>query len=165
MLEIVIVPNPILKKRAAVVEKFDSETKKLIAAMQETLDHNPRRGVGLAAPQVGFSQRILLAKDGRVEGAATFVLVNPEIIKKSSQTDLDYEGCLSIPDVFGLVERHLKIVVKAQNPLGRKITLKTAGFFARILQHEIDHLDGILITDKIVGRILNEEEYKKITET
>lgn len=164
MLNIVTVPNPVLRAKAQKVGPINGEILKLVDEMRDTLENNPRKGVGLAAPQVAKPLRIILVKDGREEKANTFVLINPEITKRSKETDCHYEGCLSIPDTYALVERSLKIVFKAQNPKGQNLTLKAADFFARVIQHEVDHLNGILITDKSKGKILNEEEYNKIEE-
>lgn len=161
MLKILTVPHPILRQKARVVEKIDNKILAAVKEMTETLHKNPRKGIGLAGPQVGLSLRILLAKGGRSESSVTHVLINPEIIKISKETESAYEGCLSIPDAYVQVERSLKIVVKALNKSGRKITLKASDLLARVLQHEIDHLDGILIIDKVVGKILTEEEYNK----
>lgn len=162
MLKILTVPDPILRQKAKKVAKIDPSVQKLIEEMIETLKNNPRKGVGLAAPQVGTSWRIILAKEGRAESSAIFPLINPEIVKRSKETELEFEGCLSIPDIFGKIERSARVVVKGQNRFGKNITLKAAHLFARILQHEIDHLNGILITDKIVGKTLTEKEYDQL---
>jgi len=163
MLNIVTVPNPVLRKRAEEVTNIGSETSKLIDEMIYTLENNPRKGIGLAAPQVGRSLRIIIAKSGRKnDEAITYALVNPEIIKRSDDVEPDYEGCLSVPNTYGLVERSKKVVVKALNRNGKKITLKASGLFARVLQHEIDHLEGILMTAKSVGKMLTEEEYNEL---
>lgn len=166
MLNIVTVPNPVLKQRAKEVAKIDAKTVKIVDEMLATLEDNPRKGIGLAAPQVGLSIRIIIVKSGRKnDGAVTYALVNPEIIKKSPETEMEFEGCLSIPDTYGQVERSTKVVVKALNKGGKKITLRASNLFARVLQHEIDHLDGILMTDKIVGKIITEAEYDKMIES
>lgn len=165
MLKIVTVPNPFLRQKAKGVEKIDNKILKIANEMLETLEKNPRRGVGLAAPQVGLSLRIILAKDGQRENSVVHALINPEIIKKSAEVEIDYEGCLSLPDTYAQVERSIKVVVKALNKNGQKVTLKASDLFARVLQHEIDHLDGILITDISVGKILTEEEYNKLIES
>lgn len=164
MLEIVTIPNPILRQKAKKIEQIDDDVQNLIDAMLETLEKNPRGGVGLAAPQVGFSRRLLLAKNSREKDGKMYPLINPEITNRSQETGLAFEGCLSIPEVWGQVERSLKIIVKAENRMGKKITLKAAGFFARVLQHEVDHLDGILITDKMVGKTLTEKEFDELAE-
>lgn len=164
MLNIVAVPNPVLSKKSQEVKKIDGEIKKLVEEMVDTLENNPRKGVGLAAPQVGKSLRIIIAKSGRGGQASTHALINPQIIKWSSQKELDWEGCLSVPDTYGRVERAQKVVVRALNKSGKKVTLKASGLFARVLQHEIDHLDGILITQKFVGQVLTEAKYNKMVD-
>ncbi len=161
MLKIVTVPDPILRETAEKVDKIDTEVRNLIAQMRETLEKNPRGGIGLAAPQVARSKRVIIVKDGKEKNSITYALVNPEITKTSTESAEAYEGCLSIPDTYCLVERPAKVVVKALNQNGKKITIKAADLLARVLQHEIDHLNGILITDKSLGKILTEEEYNK----
>lgn len=162
MLEIVTVPNPILRQKAKIVEKVDDKILKIVGEMVETLEQNPRKGIGLAAPQVNLSLRIILARKGRVENAPVQALINPEIVKRSEAVEIDFEGCLSLPNTYARVERSIKIVVKALNKNGQKITLKASDLFARVLQHEVDHLDGILITDKALGKTLTELEYSKL---
>lgn len=165
MLKIVTVPHPVLRKKAKAITKIDDRIRQIIQEMTETLENNPRQGVGLAAPQVNQSLRIILAKSGREEDSIIHILINPEIVSTSEQKEDSFEGCLSIPNTYCLVTRHKKIVVKALNPRGAKITVRCAGLFARILQHEIDHLEGILITDKAVGEILTEEKYNKLLDS
>lgn len=164
MLNITTIPDPILFKRAQTVKKIDGEIKKLIDEMVDTLENNPRKGVGLAAPQVGKSVRIIIAKSGRGGQADAHALINPEVVKVSGKKELDWEGCLSVPDTYGRVERAQKVVVKALNKGGKKVTLRASGLFARVLQHEIDHLDGILITQKVAGPVLSEAEYNKMVD-
>jgi peptide deformylase len=89
------------------------------------------------------------------------VLINPEIFKASSELELDIEGCLSIPHTYGYIRRHRWIKVKALGERGQKREFKAEGFYARILQHEIDHLEGILFTDKVVGRLYTAQELEK----
>lgn len=161
MLKIITVPNPILRGIAEKVDKIDTEVRNLITQMIETLEKNPRGGIGLAAPQVAISKRVIIVKDGREKSSVTYALINPEITKTSTDGAEVYEGCLSIPNTYCLVERPTKVVVKALNQNGKKITIKASDLLARVLQHEIDHLNGILITDKSLGKILTEEEYNK----
>ncbi|MFC1756314.1 peptide deformylase, partial [Patescibacteria group bacterium] len=94
------------------------------------------------------------------------VLINPVLIKTSHEKDLDWEGCLSIPDTYALVERPIKIKIEAHDVHGKKFKLKAKGFFARVIQHEIDHLDGRLITDsdKLIGKTLTQKEFDKMIE-
>ena len=131
--------------------KLDKIHKKLIEKMKKTLTKE-KTGVGLAAPQVGKNLRIIVA----VLGKKTIVFINPEIITHSETTNQDEEGCLSIPKMFGTVERWNKIELKFYD---EKFSLKTrilTDFDARIVQHEIDHLDGILFTDKVIGELETE---------
>lgn len=170
MLAIRSLPDPILRRRAEKINRIDEGILKLIEAMKDTLANNPRKGIGLAAPQVGQSLRLILAKDGREEGATTFVLVNPQIIRYSKEMETAWEGCLSIPDpknglLYCQVNRPVRVVVTALNPKGEKVTIKAAELFARVLQHEIDHLEGILITDKAIGHTLTEQEYDRLTDS
>lgn len=137
--------NPILRKKAVAV-KFSEETKqltRLFKDMAETMLAND--GIGLAAPQIGISKRIIAVntKDGVI------VLTNPVLSKKSWKKEIDEEGCLSIPGVFGLVSRHHSVIVTALDTAGVKICFPAKGLFARVLQHETDHLDGILFIDKM----------------
>ncbi len=150
--EIVTVPDPVLRRKAQKVRQFDAELQQLIEDMVETMRAAP--GVGLAAPQVGVSQRVIVVEYGEDEDESRpprlYVVVNPEIVEVSPETEMGVEGCLSIPELVGEVERHQRIVVKGQNRRGQPIKLKLQGWVARIFQHEIDHLEGILFTDRAV---------------
>ncbi len=128
--------------------KLDKTHKKLIEKMKKTLAKE-ETGVGLAAPQVGKNLRIILA----VLGKKTTVLINPEIITHSKTTNKDDEGCLSIPNQFGIVERWNKIELKFYDEKFLPKTRILNDFDARIVQHEIDHLDGVLFTDKVIGEL------------
>ncbi len=169
---IVTVPDPVLNKKCQKIEEFDDETKKLGKDLVETLLNakNPE-GAGLAAPQIGILKRVIVVRkfmsnplDPYKELSQEFILFNPEVISHSPDKETDWEGCLSIPDTYGKVERPKKVKVKAQNQNGEEITLNASGFFSRVIQHEIDHLDGILFTDKTVGKVLNEEQLDKLYE-
>ena len=141
VLEIRKAGDPVLKKQALPVERIDKKIKKLLDDMAETMYQAD--GVGLAAPQVGVSQQIIVVDigDGLVE------IVNPQIVQ-SEGCEIGAEGCLSVPGVFGDVERFTAVTVEGLNRGGRKIKIKAEGFFARALQHEIDHLQGILFIEK-----------------
>jgi len=158
--EIVFVPDVVLRKKAKTVTKFDEKLQTLIDDMVETMRAAP--GVGLAAPQVGVSERIIVVEyyeneedeedgDEETEKAPApkrlYTLVNPEITRKSIDEEEGTEGCLSVPGYLGDVNRHLAITVKGQNRHGQPITLKLKDWTARIFQHEIDHLNGVLFTD------------------
>lgn len=165
MTKIITVPNPILRQKAEPVSNFDDDLKEIIKEMVATLNNSGNAkegviGVGLAAPQIGIGRRIVLARkvSGRGEDGPVIVLVNPEIVKFSSVKEVGYEGCLSIPNTYSQVERAKWVKVEAYNEKGDKVGFKAERFFARILQHEIDHLDGILFTDKSFGRLYTAEE-------
>lgn len=149
---IVTVPDPVLRRKAQKVRQFDADLQQLIDDMIETMRAAP--GVGLAAPQVGVSQRVIVVEYGEDEDEdkppRLYVVVNPEIVEVSAETEMGVEGCLSIPDLVGEVERYRRIVVKGQNRRGQPIKLKLQGWVARIFQHEIDHLEGVLFTDRAV---------------
>ncbi|MCK6526576.1 peptide deformylase [Myxococcota bacterium] len=161
ILPIYEVPHPILKQKAARVEVVDDEIRKLIADMAETMYAAP--GVGLAAPQVGVSKRVLVADvpvgadgvadagdDSRPEsrGADLLALVNPEIVESRGETRYD-EGCLSVPDFVEPLKRSAEIVVTGQDREGASVRIVARGFYAVVLQHEIDHLDGVTILDRV----------------
>jgi peptide deformylase len=145
-------PDPILREKAKRVKTFDAALRRLAADMFETM--HASNGVGLAAPQIGLSIRLLVAElvPNKEENEPGFkvALVNPEIVKMDKEMLQGYEGCLSIPGWIGEVPRHASVTVKAQTPEGKEVRLKAHDYFARVLQHEIDHLDGILFTDRIV---------------
>jgi len=155
ILDIVCVPDPILRRKAHKVTDFGKDFQLLVSNMIETMRDAP--GVGLAAPQVAVSQRLVVieyADDEDEENEETvsiakklYVLVNPEIVEKSEEMVLGVEGCLSVPELVGEVDRYEGIVVKALNRHGKPIKIKAEGWLARIFQHEIDHLDGIIYTD------------------
>jgi peptide deformylase len=148
--EIVTTPDPILRKKARKVTDFGPEIQRLIDDMVETMREAP--GVGLAAPQVNVSQRVIVVEygDDEDEEAPTklYTLVNPEITRSSTETILGNEGCLSIVGYQGEVERSLEVTVKALNRHGKPVKVKAKGWIARIFQHEIDHLDGVLFVDR-----------------
>lgn len=133
--------DPVLRKTARPVQKVDEKVVTLIRNMAETMYH--ANGVGLAAPQVGISKRVIVVDIG--EGL--YALINPEIIAKDGIQD-GPEGCLSVPGMTGEVMRSNHITVKALNEKGEPVILDAEGFFARAIQHEIDHLNGILFIDK-----------------
>jgi peptide deformylase len=148
--EIVTVPNPVLRKKARKVTDFGPELQKLVDDMIDTMREAP--GVGLAAPQVGVSQRLIVVEYGDDEDeeapSRLFAVINPEFTRVSSEVVPGTEGCLSIPNMVGDVERSVSLVVKGQNRHGQSIKIKAEGWLARIFQHEVDHLDGILFVDR-----------------
>ncbi|MBE3068283.1 MAG: peptide deformylase [Chloroflexi bacterium] len=149
--EIVTLPDPVLRRKARTVTRFDAELQTLIEDMIETLREAP--GVGLAAPQVGVSDRLIVVEypeDDEQEDAPKrlFVVVNPEIKETLAETEMGIEGCLSIPGLQGDVERSLAVTVKGQTRRGQSVKIKAKGWLARIFQHEIDHLNGVVFTDR-----------------
>jgi len=159
---IVTIPDPVLRRKAHKVTVFDKDLQTLIDDMVETMRDAP--GVGLAAPQVGVAQRVIVIEYGDEEKEDTpkklFTLVNPEIVESSAELETGMEGCLSIPRIQGEVERHTKLVVKATNRFGKPVKIKVSGWLARIFQHEIDHLEGVLFTDRAtqLWRLKEDEE-------
>jgi len=160
ILEIKEYDEPVLREKALPVEEITPEILNLIKDMAETMYIDS--GVGLAAPQVGISKRIILV-DG--EEGGLIVLINPMIIKCEGEVVAE-EGCLSVPGIYSQIKRSLKVTVKALNENGDSIEITKEGLTARALQHEIDHLDGILFIDRI-GRmerqiLLNKMKKKKL---
>lgn len=151
---IVTLPDPVLKRKARAVTKFDKELHSLLNDMVETMREAP--GVGLAAPQIGLSDRIAVIEyfekeeDEENEDAPkkVWAIINPEIVHVSEETLMGVEGCLSIPGLVGEVERHAEVHVRALNRHGKPVKIKARGWLARIFQHEIDHLNGVLFTER-----------------
>jgi len=147
VLEILKYPHPKLKKKSLPVETIDDNLRRLIADMAETMYGAP--GVGLAAPQVGHSLRLaVIDVTPANEKKNLLVLINPEIISAEGECTWD-EGCLSVPDYNEDVKRKEKVVVRYQDPEGKTCEIETEGLLAIALQHELDHLDGILFIDRI----------------
>jgi len=152
--KIVTLPDPVLKRKAHTVTTFDKDLYTLLDDMVETMRDAP--GVGLAAPQIGLSERIIVVEyyakeeDEEIEDAPkkVWAMINPEIVKASDEMLMGAEGCLSIPGLVGEVERHVEVQVKALNKHGKPMKVKAKGWLARIFQHEIDHLNGVLFTER-----------------
>jgi len=141
--KIITTENPILRRKAKKVHRFDPSLQKLVDDMYETM--HAANGVGLAAPQIAQSIRVFVAEyeDHKV------ALFNPEVVKAEGE-ELGTEGCLSIPGYVGEnIRRATKILVKGQDVRGKSIRIPAEGWFARVLQHEIDHLDGVLFLDRL----------------
>jgi len=133
--------NKTLKQKSLPVKHIDAEVRSLIGQMKEVMRQN--NGVGLAAIQVGEPTRIIICEiDDKF-----YTFINPEIIKSFPETSVTEEGCLSLPNIYGEVERPKKIILKAINFDGKKMKMKAFGLLARVIQHELDHLDGILFID------------------
>lgn len=152
--EIVTLPDKILRQPARKVAAVTPEVRDLIDSMIETMRAAP--GVGLAAPQVAVGQQIIVVEyaeedEDQPEQPVTptlYALVNPEIVRHSRTTEFAAEGCLSIPGYMGDVERFESVTIKGLNRQGDPVKIKTQGWLARIFQHEIDHLNGILFIDR-----------------
>ena len=134
--------NKTLRQKSLPVRRINADARSLIEQMRKVMKQN--NGVGLAAIQIGEPTRIIVCEiDDKF-----YTFINPEIIKSFSETSVTEEGCLSLPNMYGEVERPKKISLKAINFDGKKIKIKAFGLLARVVQHEIDHLDGILFIDK-----------------
>jgi len=151
---IVTLPDPVLRRKSCPVTTFDKKLQTLIDDMIETMRDAP--GVGLAAPQVGISDRLIVVEyyeNQEAEEAEdetrkkVWAMLNPEIVKTSETKVLGIEGCLSIPSLVGEVERFEAVQIKGKNRRGQPMRVKAQGWLARIFQHEIDHLNGVVFTD------------------
>lgn len=155
--------HPVLQSPTMAVKKINSGVLRLLDDMIETMQE--AKGVGLAANQIGVSKKILVALITSADGEVKKVieLINP-VCEKAEGEELGIEGCLSVPGQYGEVPRAVKIAVRALNREGREVCLEAEGLLARILQHEMDHLDGILFTDKAV-RLIDPEELQSEEQT
>ena len=162
--EVITIPHPTLRKKAEPVTDFGAETQELIDDMIATL--HEESGAGLAAPQVNESQQIILVEFGSEEDESIpptlYITVNPKISRFSQEMVVGAEGCLSIPGFMGEVERAQEIVVEGQDRHGKPLKLRLQGWVARIFQHEIDHLDGILYTDRTTNVWETDENYNPV---
>lgn len=151
--------NPILRKKSEEVKNIDKKIIKFIGKMIKTLNDEDN-GIGLASPQVGENIRLiivkLLKKDKK--NYSTLEMINPEITFFSKEKEIDIEGCLSVPNEFGKVERSKIIKVSFFNKKNEQLSLELKGINARLIQHEVDHLDGILFTDKVIEFVKVEDE-------
>ena len=146
LLEIVTFPDPVLSKKAGEVGDVDGEVKKLMDDMLETMYKAP--GVGLAAPQVGIDKRVIVIDIGPKEDRSPIFLANPEILESEGEIIFE-EGCLSLPEFQTEVNRNASVLVRGINEKGKEVTHDVEGFLAIVFQHEIDHLNGILLVDKV----------------
>ena len=145
--ELRINKDPILRRKAVEVRNFDFSLSSLTENMFETMYES--KGIGLAAPQIGISQRLIVIDIEEVDAEfPPLALVNPTITESSGE-ELGEEGCLSLPDFRAIVRRSTEVSINAQNIDGQAVHFSAQGLMARVLQHEIDHLDGILITDRL----------------
>jgi peptide deformylase len=148
--KIVALPEPVLRRKARKVTDFGSDLQVIIDDMVDTMRDAP--GVGLAATQIGESLRVIVVEFGDERNEETppklYAVVNPEIARSSEETVMGVEGCLSVPGFAGDVERSINVTIKGQNKQGHPIRIKAEGWLARIFQHEIDHINGILFIDR-----------------
>lgn len=154
--DIIFLPNEHLRQRSKKIGIVSDDVKQLIKGMKDaTIDWEDSRehevGVALAAIQVDQPYRIVVIRDNfdNKENKDFTVFINPEITKYEGKIEHDFEGCLSVPDVYGKVPRHTKVRVRAQDEEGRYFRVTAEGFLARVFQHEIDHTNGIVFVDRI----------------
>jgi peptide deformylase len=172
ILEIVKVPDPVLREKAKKVSKVTPAIQRLLDDMTETMRQAP--GIGLAGPQVAALQRVIVVEVLKDEEYPDmqygfFQLVNPEIVRVSKEVEEGIEGCLSIPGYTADVERFAAVEVRALDRSGKPVKIKARGFLARVFQHEIDHLDGVLYLDRLTGpeklhKIPDKEEMQEETD-
>ncbi len=139
-------PDPVLRQKAKRVPTIDSSIQRLIDDMVETMQQ--ANGVGLAAPQVGVSLRVVVVQ---MPGEEPMAIINPKIVKRAGEREVT-EGCLSLPGYAGEIKRSVSVIVKGQDRQGKAIRLKTTGLMAEALEHELDHLNGILYIDHLEGQ-------------
>lgn len=168
VLDILTIPDPLLKKESQPIERVDDDLRKLLDDMLETMYDAP--GIGLAAPQIGILRRVVTVdvtkpiknEEGEIidEPKNPIFMVNPEIVWSSEEPSLYEEGCLSIPEYYAEVERPAEVVVKFLDRDGKEQELKADGLLATCIQHEVDHLDGVLFIDYL-SRLKRDRVIKK----
>ena len=146
ILKIEMLGSEVLRRRADEVAGPDPELDRLIESMFETM--YDAQGIGLAAPQVGISRRVIVVDVNEPE-QVPFAMLNPVVVESSEERDRGEEGCLSIPGITGVVDRPLRVVVEGVDRAGKPLRIEADGMLARCLQHEIDHLDGVLFVDRL----------------
>ncbi|MDB5160988.1 MAG: peptide deformylase [Candidatus Saccharibacteria bacterium] len=154
--QIIALPNPHLRGKSKRVKVINDEIKKLMQEMQKaTIDWEDSRehevGVALAAIQLDKPYKIIVVRNNfdNKEDKSFSIFINPEIVKLEGEVEEDYEGCLSVRDIYGKVPRHSKVRVRAMDEQGREVRIKAEGFLARVFQHEIDHTNGLVFVDHI----------------
>ena len=164
--EIVLLGDPILRERAAEVDAFGGEIPGLVAEMFVTMA--AAEGAGLAAPQIGVGRRVIVvdvpAGEGEGEEGTRLALVNPVVVETGRAKARESEGCLSVPGVHEVVSRPDRIVVEGVDPEGAPLRVEASGLLSRVLQHEVDHLDGVLFFDRIspLKRRMLLRKYRKL---
>ena len=156
MRKLITTPDPRLRQKSTKVREINDEIRDIIADMRAiSVDweakHPYELSVAMAAPQIGENQRIIIVRDDfdDKENQHFTALINPEVIRAEGKPQIEHEGCLSVPEIYGLVSRPNKVKIKAQLEDGSEVRIKASGYLARTLLHEIDHLDGILFIDHI----------------
>jgi peptide deformylase len=158
---IITIPDPVLRKQAKPIERVDDELRRLMDDMLATMYDAP--GIGLAAPQIGISRRLIVMDPAKDDAPKTpVIMVNPEILERSAEMRLHEEGCLSIPDITAEIERPGKTRVSYIDGEGKKQEVALEGIWSTIVQHEIDHLNGILFIDYL-SRLKRDMIVKKFT--
>lgn len=149
LIPIVTYNSPILKKPSSPILKIDNILITLVHHMFDTMFHS--KGVGLAAPQIGINKNLFIINENpdKTE-SSNLVFINPTITSLSEETAIEEEGCLSIPKIYGRVKRHRSLTIKATNLQGETFFMEADDFLARIIQHEMDHLLGVLFIEKII---------------
>ncbi len=158
--DVIKLPNPVLRRKAHKVTDFGSDFQARVEDMIETMRNEP--GVGLAAPQVNISQRLIVVEypeDDEIEDALPklFIVANPEFNLMSKDLVKGTEGCLSVPNLLGQVERSNEVIITGLDRRGKKQTIHARGWLARIFQHEVDHLNGVLFVDRALELYQPEE--------
>ena len=153
---VIVTPDPRLRQISTPVTEIDDEVREIIRQMTEASlawekEHEYELSAAIAAPQLGYNRRIILVREDLNEKSNNnfIALINPVVVKTEGRILRDYEGCLSVPTIYGKVPRPAKARIKAQREDGTEVKLKTEGFLTRTILHEIDHLDGILFIDHI----------------
>jgi len=158
---ILTLPDPLLRKKAKPVERVDDELRRLMDDMLATMYDAP--GIGLAAPQIGISRRLIVMDPAKEEAPKTpLIMVNPEIVDRSEEMRIHEEGCLSIPDFTAEIERPAKARVAFLDRAGRKQEKELEGIWSTLVQHEIDHLNGVLFIDYL-SRLKRDMVVRKFT--
>jgi peptide deformylase len=163
---IITLPDPTLRRKSHKVTTFDREFQALVDDMILTMREAP--GVGLAAPQIAVPYRLIVVEFGDEEDEEKprklYVLANPELIHGSEEKVIGIEACLSVPGLVGEVERHEQVLIRGYNRFGKQVRVKAAGWLARIFQHEMDHLDGILYVDRAIRVWQPTEEEEQVVQ-
>jgi peptide deformylase len=158
---ILTLPDPILRKRAKPIERVDSDLRRLMDDMLLTMYDAP--GIGLAAPQIGILRRLIVMDPAKDEAPKTpMIMVNPEVLARSEEMRVHDEGCLSIPDFTAEIERPAKTRVSFLDRAGKKQEIELEGIWSTLVQHEIDHLNGVLFIDYL-SRLKRDRIVKKFT--